>query len=72
MIFAYVLSLSHIRLCHPLGCSQPKGLPVHGILQARILEGVSMPCFSDIAYTWKLKKKDMNKLICKMKTNSQT
>ena len=57
MIFAYVLSLSHIRLCNPLDCSLPKGLPVDGILQARILEGVNMPCFSDIAYMWNLKKK---------------
>ena len=29
-------------LCNPIDCSLP-GSPVHGILQARILEGISMP-----------------------------
>ena len=29
-------------LCDPMGCSPP-GSSVHGILQARVLEGVAMP-----------------------------
>ena len=33
--------LSHVGLCH-LGCSPP-GSSMHGILQARLLEWVSMP-----------------------------
>ena len=36
------VSQSHPTLCDPLDCSPP-GSPVHGILQARILEGVAMP-----------------------------
>ena len=32
-------SLSHVWLCNPIDCS----LPVHGILQARILESVAIP-----------------------------
>ena len=38
---AYVLS-RFSRLCDPMGCSPP-GSSVHGILQARILEWVSIP-----------------------------
>ena len=30
-------------LCDPMDCSPP-GSPVHGILQARVLEWVAMPC----------------------------
>ena len=33
---------SCLTLCDPMGCNQP-GFSVHGILQARILEWVSMP-----------------------------
>ena len=33
---------SCLTLCHPMDCSPP-GSSVHGILQARILEGVAMP-----------------------------
>ena len=33
---------SHIQPCNPLDCSTP-GSPIHGILQARILEWVAMP-----------------------------
>ena len=36
-----VKSLSHVRLCDPVDCSQP-GSSVHGILQARILERVAI------------------------------
>ena len=35
-IFFFNESLSHVQLCNPMDCS----LPVHGILQARILEWV--------------------------------
>ena len=34
-------SLSHVRLCKSTDCSPP-GPSVHGILQARILEGVAI------------------------------
>ena len=34
-------ALSHIQLCDPTDCSPP-GSPVHGILQARILEWVAI------------------------------
>ena len=34
--------LSWVQLCNPMDCSQP-GSSVHGILQARILEGVALP-----------------------------
>ena len=33
---------SRLTLCGPMDCSLP-GSPVHGILQARILEWVAMP-----------------------------
>ena len=32
----------HVRLCDPMGCNLP-GSSVHGILQARILEWVTVP-----------------------------
>ena len=35
-------SLSHVRLCDPMDCNLP-GSSVHGMLQARILEGVMVP-----------------------------
>ena len=35
------LSLSHIQLCDPMDCSLP-GSSVHGIVQARILEWISI------------------------------
>ena len=45
-IYMLVLVLSHsqscLTLCNPKDCSPP-GSSVHGILQARILEGVAMP-----------------------------
>ena len=34
--------LRHVQLCDPMDCSPP-GSPVHGILQARILEWVTIP-----------------------------
>ena len=34
---------SHVRLCDPMGYSLP-GSSVHGLLQARILERVAIPC----------------------------
>jgi len=34
---------SSLTLCHPMDCSPPCS-SVHGILQARILEWVAMPC----------------------------
>ena len=44
----YVLSrLSYPTLCNPMDCSLP-GSPVHGILQARILEWVVMPFSRDL------------------------
>ena len=37
-------------LCNPIDCSPP-GSPVHGILQARILEWVAMPtCITSTCY----------------------
>ena len=36
-----VCVLSRVKLCDPMGYSPP-GSPVHGILQARILEGVAI------------------------------
>ena len=32
---------SYLTLCNPMDCS-PQGFSVHGILQARILEGVAI------------------------------
>ena len=46
----YVLSHfshSYLNLCNPTDCSLP-GSPVHGILQARILEWVAVPSFRDL------------------------
>ena len=34
--------LSRVRLCDPMNCRLP-GFPVHGILQARILEWIAIP-----------------------------
>ena len=43
MVNRCVLShLSRVQLCDPVDCSPP-GSSVHGILQARILEGVAIP-----------------------------
>ena len=42
VMYADVCAQSHPSLCDPLDCSPP-GFPVHGILQARILEWVVMP-----------------------------
>ena len=39
-----VCLLSCIQICNPMDCSPP-GSSVHGILQARILEGVAIPFF---------------------------
>ena len=36
------MAQSCLTLCDPMDCSPP-GFSVHGILQARILEGVAMP-----------------------------
>ena len=42
MVCACVLShFSHVRLCNPMDCSLP-GSSVHGILQAKILEWVTV------------------------------
>ena len=38
---------SRLTLCSPMDCS-PQGSSVHGILQARILEWVSMPPPGDL------------------------
>ena len=40
-VYAYVCSVTHLSLCDPIDCSPP-GSSVHGILQARILEGVAI------------------------------
>ena len=37
-----VVAQSCLTLCDPMDCSPP-GSTVHGVLQARILEGVAMP-----------------------------
>ena len=37
-----LVTQSHLALCDPVDCS-PSGSSVHGILQARILEGVAFP-----------------------------
>ena len=37
-----LVTQSYPTLCKPIDCSLP-GFPVHGILQARILEWVAMP-----------------------------
>ena len=45
---SHVLShFSHVQLCDPVGCSLSCS-PVHGILQARILEWVSSPSSRDL------------------------
>ena len=36
---------SHVQFCIPVDCNSP-GSSVHGILQARILEWVAVPCTS--------------------------
>ena len=36
-----VYSASHVQLCHPMDCSLP-GASVHGVFQARIVEGVAI------------------------------
>ena len=38
---------SCLNLCDPMDCSPP-GSSVHGILQARILEQVTIPCSRDL------------------------
>ena len=40
-VYAHVCSVTHLSLCDPIDCSPP-GSSVHGILQARILEGVAI------------------------------
>ena len=42
-----------LTLCDPMGCSPP-GSSVHGILQARILEYVSMPSSRGSSQSWDL------------------
>ena len=42
---------SHLTLCDPMNCSPPCS-PVHGILQARILEGVAMSFSRGSSQTW--------------------
>ena len=37
---------SGLTLCDPMDCSLP-GSPIHGILQARILEWVAISCLSE-------------------------
>ena len=44
---------SCLTVCDPMNCS-PRGSPVHGILQARILEWVAISLFQDIFQTWGL------------------
>ena len=46
-----VKSLSHVRLCDPVDCSQP-GSSVHGILQARILERVAISFSRGSSRSW--------------------
>ena len=41
MCVCILSSFSHVQLCNPIDCSPP-GSPVHGILQARILEWIAM------------------------------
>ena len=38
---------SHLTLCNPIDCNPP-GFSMHGILQARILEWVPLPCPVDL------------------------
>ena len=42
-----LVSQSCLTLCNPMDCSLP-GSSVHGILQARILEWVAIPCPGDL------------------------
>ena len=42
-----VNSLSRVRLCDPVDCNLP-GSSVHGILQARILDGLPFPSPGDL------------------------
>ena len=44
VIFVHVRAQSCPTPCHSMGCSPP-GSSVHGIFQARILEGVAISCF---------------------------
>ena len=44
-----MVSQSRLTLCDPVDCSPP-GSPVHGILQARMLEWVAL--FQGIFLTW--------------------
>ena len=49
-----------LTLCNPMDCSLP-GFSVHGILQARILEGLPMsPALADVFFitnaTWELQR----------------
>ena len=48
-----VKSLSHVRLCDPVDCSLP-GFSVHGILQARILEWVTISFSRGSSGPWDL------------------
>ena len=40
-----------LSLCNPMNCSPP-GSSVHGILQARILQWVAIPCSRDLPNPW--------------------
>ena len=42
---------SHLTLCDPMGCSSP-GFPVHGILQARILQWVAISFSKESSRPW--------------------
>ena len=44
-----VLSLSHVQLCDPMGCS-PQASSVHGIVRARILDQVAISYLTQESY----------------------
>ena len=44
-----LVAQSCLTLCDPMDCSPP-GSSVHGILQARILEWVAIPCSTHTLY----------------------
>ena len=57
----YLVAQLCLTLCDPMDCSLP-GSSVHGILQARILEWVTMP--SSSGYFWRRDRTPVTHVSC--------
>ena len=58
-LYMLLSHFSHVWLCDPIDGSLP-GFPIHGILQARILEWVAIS--SSNAWKWKVKMKSLSRV----------